>query len=310
MAKLMKNALILAKLETTIGTDVVPTGSANAILCKGITPQPIVTESADRDNTRPYFGASEKLVATVHSEIEFEVELAGSGAAGTAPKWSPLLQACGFSETITEDTDVKYAPITSGSKTVSIYYYLDGILHKLLGSRGAVSFGLSAGGIPTMKFKYVGLYSEPTDAVTPANVDYSDFITPKPVNALNTPTWALHGYTGKMSKFDIDMGVEVKYRELIGGSGVEMTGRGATASATFELPSVASKNWARTITTGESGALTLTHGTTAGNIIQIDAPRVQLSDPSYSDDDGVAMMNAKMSLVPAIGNDEIIITVK
>ena len=38
MAKRMRNALILAKTETTYGVDPTPTGAANAILCSGISP--------------------------------------------------------------------------------------------------------------------------------------------------------------------------------------------------------------------------------------------------------------------------------
>ena len=60
---------------------------------------------------RAYFGNSEQLPAGIHSELDFEVELAGSGAAGTAPAWGPLIRACGMSETITAATDVKYAPV-------------------------------------------------------------------------------------------------------------------------------------------------------------------------------------------------------
>ena len=57
------------------------------------------------------------------------------------------------------------------------------------------------------------------------------------------------------------------------------------------------------------GSLSLTHGTAAGNIVKIDAPRAQLFSPSYEDDDGVAMMSLSLSLVPDEGNDELVITV-
>ena len=43
-------------------------------------------------------------------EVTFEVEMAGSGTAGTAPAFGPLLKACGNSETIVTDTSVTYAP--------------------------------------------------------------------------------------------------------------------------------------------------------------------------------------------------------
>lgn len=310
MAKKMRNALILAKTEVTYGTDPVPTGAANAMLVKGIAPQPLSAEFADRDLIKPYFGGSEQLLASVHSEVEFEIEIAGSGAAGTAPAWAPLLKACAFGETITAATDVVYKPITDSITSVTIYYYLDGLLHKMTGARGTVSLGLSPKGIPTFKFKFLGKYNEPTDATQPTDADFSDFLTPLVVNTINTPSWSLHGYTGNLSALSIDVANDVIYRELIGTSGVEITNRKPVGSATFELGTVAAKNWAETITDGTTGALALTHGTAAGNIIQIAAPKAQLSSPSYSDDNGVAMLSISMSLVPDDGNDELVITVK
>lgn len=310
MAKKMRNALILAKLESTYGTDPVPTGAANAMLVKGIAPQPLSGEFVDRDLVQTFFGASEQILASIHSEVEFEVEMAGSGAAGTAPAWAPLMKACAFGETITALTSAVYEPITDSIPSVTIYYYLDGILHKMTGARGTVSFGMTPKQIPTFKFKFLGLYNEPTDSSNPASVDFSDFLTPLIVNTLNTPTWALHGVTGNLSEMSFDMANSVIYRELIGQAGVEITDRKPSSSVTFELGAISAKNWAESITEGTTGALTITHGITAGNIIQIDAPKVQLFSPSYKDEDGIAMLSLSLSLVPDTGNDEIVITVK
>lgn len=309
MAKMMRNALILFKKETTYGTDAVPSGDANALLCKGISPQPLSADFVDRDLIRPYFGASEQLLASVHSEIEFEVELAGSGVAGVAPKWGPLLQACHFVETVTEDTNVIYKPTTTEGSSVTIHYYLDGLLHKMTGCRGTVALSLSPKGISTMKFKFLGFYNEPVDANNPSSADYSGFQVPKVVNTLNTPIWSLHCYTGNLSELSIDVANTVTYRELIGTSSVVITDRKPTGTAKFELLSVTTKNWSKTITDGTTGALSLTHGTTEGNIVKIDAPKAQLFSPSYEDDDGVAMMSLSLSLVPDEGNDELVITV-
>ena len=310
MAKRMRNALILAKIESPYGTDAAPTGAANAMLVKGIAPQPLSGEFVDRDLVKPYLGGSEQLLASVHSECEFEVEIAGSGDAGTAPAWAPLLKACGFGETITADTDAVYKPITDSIPSVTIYYFLDGLRHKITGARGTVALGLSPKGIPTFKFKFLGIYNEPTDTANPTDADFDGFLTPLVVNTINTPTWALHGYTGNLAELSIDIANDVIYRELIGASSVEITNRKPTASISFELGAVAAKNWAKTITDGTTGALTITHGSTAGNIVKIDAPKAQLFNPSYRDQDGTAMLSLSMSLVPNAGNDELVITVK
>src|SRR5690606_25560916 len=157
--KKMRNALVFAKLETVYGTDPVPTGPLNAILCRGITPQPITAEYADRPLVRPYLGANGALPSAVHSVLELEVELAGAGAAGSAPKWAPLLLGCAFKETLTASTSAVYELVTDNMASLTLYYFLDGIRHVMTGARGSVSFTLNAKGIPVMAFRFVGKYA-------------------------------------------------------------------------------------------------------------------------------------------------------
>ena len=63
------------------------------------------------------------------------MELAGSGTAGTAPRYGALLQACGLSETIVASTSVTYAPVSSAFSSATIYFNNDGIRHILTGCR-------------------------------------------------------------------------------------------------------------------------------------------------------------------------------
>jgi hypothetical protein len=239
-----------------------------------------------------------------------------SGAGGCGRRWNRAevgaAAAClrvrrnAFSPSVS----AVYAPITSAQEAVTLYYYLDGILHKVTDAKGTVSFSMNAKGIPVMKFKFIGLYTTPTDVTMPTTTDYSGFTDPVAVNYVNTPTWSLHGYTGKLMSLDADMANDVVYRNLVGGDSVLITDRKPTGTAVMELGTVAAKDWWSTIKNNTVGALTITHGLTAGNIIQLDAPKVQLTDPSYSDSDGIAMLNTKLTFRPNAGNDEFIVTVK
>ena len=309
-AKLMKQALLLFKIQPTSGVDATPTAALNAILCRGITPQPLMANFAERDNVRPYFGQNGKVLTDMHSECEFEVELAGAGAAGTAPKWGPLLRACGFAETITAATDVKYNPITANQEMLSGYYFIDGLRFKMLDCKGNVTFTANAKGIPMAKLRMIGLYSPVTDTAIPAGADYSGFTAPLAVNRLNTPSWSLHGYTGAMEALSIDAGNEVIYRNLVGSESVYIRDRKMTGSISMEMTSVADKDWFAAIIANTKAPLSITHGTTAGNIVVIDAPKVQLTDPQLADSEGIVMLNANLSLEPDTGNDDILITVK
>lgn len=310
MAKLMRNVLLLVKLETVVGTDPVPVAATNSILARAITPQPVVADFAERTNIKAYFGTNGQVAVAQHSECELEVELASSGAAGTAPAWGPLLQACSFSETVTAVTDAVYAPITNSPKTVTIYYYLDGLLHKMTNCRGNVTFELNARAIPIMKFKFTGLYTAATDTAIPGGADYTAFKAPLAVNKVNTPTMTLHGISAAMQTLSIDMGNEVTYRNLIGSESVIMTNRKPTAQTSIEMTTIASYAWHEAVRLGTLGAFSVTHGVTAGSIVKIDAPKAQLLSPQYADSDGIAMINMSMDLQPNTGNDEVIVTVK
>ncbi|WP_439685104.1 Phage tail protein [Cupriavidus oxalaticus] len=306
--KVMRKALILAKLEVTYGTDAVPTAAANAILVRNMSVQPVTGEFVPRDVIRPYLGGDEQLPAAIYATANFEVELAGSGTAGTAPKFNGLLRACGLSETVTASTDVKYAPTSSAYESTTIYYYLDGLLHKLTGARGTVVFALNAKQIPVAQFAFTGLCLPVTDAALPASPDFSGFRTPQVVNYVNTAAWSLHGFTGACEALSIDLGNTVGYRNLIGLETVELTDRNTTGSATLELPPIATKDFPGIIRNGTTGALSITHGTVAGNKVTFDAPKVQLNNPQYQDSEGSVFLQASLSLVPDAGNDELVIT--
>lgn len=310
MAKVMRNVLLLAKLEVTAGTDPVPTAAANSILCRVTNPQPVVAQFADRNIVRPYFGNAGKVQVSNYSEMEIEVELASAGAAGTAPKYGPLLQACAFSETISAGVSVTYAPVTTGLKTVTIYYYLDGVFHKMLNCRGDVTFELSAGGIPVMRYKFTGFYSTVTDTAVPSGASFTGFQDPYAVNKVNTPTFTIHGASAPAESFSISMNNQVVYRNLIGAEDVIMTDRTPSGNATIEMTSVATKAWHEAVRLGTLNALQMIHGVGAGNIVQIDAPKVQLTDPSYSDNNGIAMLSLGLQFQPNAGNDELTVVVK
>lgn len=311
MTMLTRNTAALAKIETTYGVDSVPDGTANAILLRNVTPTPQESDLVNRDVIRPYLGNSEQLAAAIHSTIDFEVEIAGSGTPGQAPSYGPLLRACGFQETVNPGVSVVYAPISTGFESLSMRMHLDGVLHALLGARGTVSFDLSSKALPVMKFKFTGLYVPVADAVQPS-VTLTGWKKPVPVNKANTTLPSLHGYAGAVvSGVSFDMANKVVYRPLINAESVLITDRAPAGNITIEAVNVATKDWWTEAQNAVTGPLSLVHGNVAGNIVQFDAPSVQLTKPSYQDQDGIRMLQMGLVMVPgSSGNDEFTITVK
>jgi hypothetical protein len=306
----MKKMVLVAKAQTVDGVDAAPTAAANAILCRGMTPKPIGAEFVDRQLLYAYKGNSGKLAVGVHRAVEFEVEFAGAGAAGTAPKWGPLLQACGFSETITAGASAVYAPISGGEKLMTLYFVIDGVHHKMVDSRGTVSIEMNAKAIPVLKFRFIGEYSAPTDTAL-SGVSYAGFFQPLTVGKINTPVFSLFGYAAAMNSFSADVANALAYRDLVNGGGASSADRSPSGSAVIEMTTVAQKNWPELVRQGTTGTAQIVHGTVAGQIVQLDMPKIQLtSEPSISDDNKNVMLNLGFDILPVTGNDELIVTVE
>lgn len=311
MSKIVRNALLLAKAQPTLDTDPVATPAANAMLAGNITIQAIEAEFAGRNNIQPYFGNQGDVLVAQYSTISFEVELASAGAAGTAPKWAPLILACAFAETLTVSVSAAYAPITSGATPmVALTFFLDGLKFLLLNAKGTVEFKLNARSIPTMMFTFTGSFALPTDTALPGGSVFTGFPAPLGVNKVNTPTFSLHGVAVKTDALGINMNNQVAYRNLIGSESIVLTDRKPSGNVTFETESMAFKDWYSTIRLGTLAALSFIHGTAAGFIMEIAAPKVQLKNPSMSDTDGVSSMSMDMNLLPNAGNDEFILTAR
>ena len=311
MPQLTRRRTILAKIETTYGTDPTPTGAANAILVRNLNVSPQNAEIVSRDLVRPYLGSSEQLLAGNHVTLDFEVEMAGSGAAGTAPAYGPLLRACGLSETTSAGVSVTYAPISSSFESVTIYFNVDGTLHKITGARGNVELTISARQVPTYKFSITGLYNAPTAAALPT-VTYTAFQMPLVANNTNTTGFSFYSYSGVLESLNVNVGTAPTYRQLIGSESVLVTDRKTTGTVQIEAPAIGTKDFfGAALTDGTLGALDITHGTTGGNKVQISSSRIDIQNVSYNDNNGIQMLNIPFVAVPSTaGNDEFSIVVK
>lgn len=306
MALLTRKRLILAKAEATYGTDPTPTGSANAILVRNLDIVPLQSDIVQRELIRPYLGNYEQLLAQTRVQVTFEVELAGSGAAGTAPAYGPVLKACGLSETVVATTSVTYAPVSTSFSSVTIYFYQDGIRHIVTGARGTFTLNGQVGAIPTIAFTMTGIYNAPTDTAL-ATPTYANQATPLIFKNGNTTSFSAFSYSGALQSIDLNVGNEIVYRELIGGTKeVLITDRKPAGTMSIEAVLLATKNYFTVSTGSTTGSVSFQHGTTAGNIATLTMAQADLADASYAELNGIAMMNLPYVATPtAAGNDEL-----
>lgn len=223
------------------------------------------------------------------------------------PPWAPLLRACGFAETITDDTAAAYSPASASHSSLAVEFFLDGNRHQISGARGNVALEFTANQLPMLRFSFTGLYVAPRAAalVTP---NVAAFQQPLHVSNSNTPTFTLHGHSGILTSLSLDVGNNVAHKDRVNSAVVDITDRDGSGTAVFELPLLSTQDFFAAAKAATLGPLQLVHGIAPGNIITIDCPKVQVRQPTLSESDNDAMLNATLSLVPETGDDEITIT--
>ena len=321
MALLLRKRLILIEKEASnaYGTDATP-DSADAVLVRDLNITPQQSDVVSRDLIRPYLGASEQLLANTRVECTFSVELAGSGvdpsSTATPPQYGKALQACGLTETVNAGTNVVYAPTSSSFSSVTIHYHIDGVRHKVTGCRGTFTLNASVGEIPTIDFTFTGIYNTPDDEAFPGTITYANQATPLIFKSGNTDTFALLNHQGKMQSMTFDIGNTLVYRELITNTSskeVLLTDRAVNGTVVLEAVAIGTKDFFSAALVdsglGTNTNLTFEHGTTAGNIVAFASTRIDIGDVSYSDQDGIAMLNIPYTAIPSTqGNDEFTLT--
>ena len=304
MALLSRKRLILVKTEATYGTDSTPAGT-DALLVRNLDITPLSGDVVSRDLIRPYMGNFDQLIGMTSVAINFEVELAGSGTAGTAPKYDAILKACGLAATIVASTSVTYAPVSASFSSATIYFNVDGVLHRLTGCRGSMNMSCAVGAIPTLAFNLTGVYNSPTDTAAPA-VTYSAQATPLIFREGNTSAFSFFSYSGILQSVDFNLANDLVYRELVGGTKETLiTDRKPAGTVMIEAPTIATKDFFTTALASSTGNLTFLHGTTAGNRVTFLASQVDVINPTYQDQDSIMMLSVPYVAIPTTaGNNE------
>lgn len=302
---LVNREVILAKIESSYGTDAVPVAATDAMLVENIS----WSNEGLRMNERPAVRASLGMLQNVFGgsmrTVSFDVEMKGSGTAGTPPEFDPLLRACAFGVANVALTSDTYEPVTLAHESITIYYFQDGIRYNLLGCRGTVSFNLETGAIPKMSFTFTGHLVGPTDVALPSPTVSA--IVPE---AILSGSFAIGGFSSVINALTMDISNTVAFPPDLNASDgygeVQITARDVQGSFDPEAELIATEDpWADLIA-NVSLALTIGPlGSTAGNIINIDLPVVYYRDQSPADRDGIRTYELPFGAAESAGDDEI-----
>ena len=297
----------LVAIEATYGTDAAPV-AADAIIMSNVSFTPLEGDEVNRDLILPYLGNQGMVITGQYGRLECDVEIAGSGTAGTVPAYDALMRACGLAQTVTVDTSVEYSIVEDDQEAVSIYFIQDKVQHVLLGARGTVSLSFAPSQIPHFRFSMTGLIGTITDASNPA-VTMDGWETPVAVSKANT-TMSLFGWASVAESLSIDLGWTVTPRFLIGDELILLSDRSSTGTAVVEAKAISEIDWFVAAKDRTRGALSLIHGTVAGNIVEITAPSVEIGKPTQGETNGIVNYSLPLALCPDTGLDELSILVR
>lgn len=299
--------LLLAKIEGTYGTDSLPVGG-DAVLATAVELSPMEGQDIERNLDKPYLGNDGSIAVDLHQKIKFRVELQGSGTAGTAPAWGPMLRACAFAQTVSAGVSVTYNPITSTHESASIYLYIGNTLYVMKGARGTVAFLVNASGIPYLEFEFTSLFTLPAEG-TPPTPNYSGYQDPTEVSNATTPVFTIDGDDYVLRNFKLDVANDVQGRFLIGDERVIIVDKAEMLEfqmVAVPLTTLNPYNLAKAKTKVE---VIITHGTEAGKIATIDIPALQIQRPSgLAEAQGITEWPLRGKPIPVSGNDQFTLT--
>lgn len=298
--------VLTCKIESIYATDAVPVVGTDDVEVWNFSVVPLEQRTTERNVVRPNMGAVEQLIVGELMRMEFDVPMAGAGAVDTAPGYSPIMRMCRWAETITPTTGpVTYNPISDAEESASVYFFWDGVRHKMLGAGGSIRFDVNEENIPVMHVTALGLYGGIAVAALGGTPDLSAFLGPLALSEANTQ-FSIHSYAAPLLSFTIDQGAENVYKNRPNSEKVHYTDRRITGQITIECPKPDVKDFFAICRAGTKGAFSMTHGTAVGNTVSLSASTVQLLNPKEGEGDNLVNLSMDMIFLPSgAGNDEL-----
>ena len=200
---------------------------------------------------------------------------------------------------------ISYYPASEFFGSVTIYYILDGVRHRITGARGTFDIVANVGEAPVINFSFTGIYNSPEDVTTPP-ATYADQATPVIFRRQHSG-FQFFSYAGALSSVQFVLGNDIAYMDLINTDPkVLISDRQSNGTLSIEAPTIGQKDYFVLAANDETyGNLTFQHGQTAGNIFTFTSHRVNLDAVEYGDSDGIAELNMPYTTVPSTaGGDE------
>ena len=313
-SKIYRRMQIAAKLETTEGTAISLAAADAKIRASNIIITPNSTNT-DRPISKSSLGDEPSIVEGESGQIQFDVELNGSGAAGTAPDYGILFRCNGWSETVVAATSVAYAPIhemgtgASQCPSMTISVFADGDEYRLAGARTkSIALNARAGGKVMLTFIVEGKWAT---ATTTALLSPT-YQTTLPL-MFKGATLSINSVTSLVvSELSLESGTVTELREdgadATGFRSLALVDRAVRGRIVAEKGPFSEIDFFALAKNGTLMAFSATFGATAGNICTITAPRAQADFPAIQRLGGRIGQSVPLKFAKNSGGDELVIT--
>lgn len=304
--------LVLAKIESVYGTDPTPTVSANALITKGIPTFEIIGNARAREVPVGFFGQVAPVNVGEGLKLNFTTELKGSGTPGSSSRYSVLFRACNMTEAVNSGTSTVYTPnSTMEGESVTLWFYANTTLHKIVGCVGTFQIKLVSQEIVVVEWSFTGLYAG--DHASTVSFPSATHETVAPI-IWKAATFTYNSVASTIAEMNLDMGNEVAKRlDANAASGVNryfVKDRLAKGNIMIEKVALATLNpWTLWNATTQAAIAAAVTGA-AGNICTLAVTGATLEPPKYSDKENVQMWDLPFTLNPTVatGNNEIVLT--
>jgi hypothetical protein len=230
----------------------------------------------------------------------------GTSGATITPTWTGTLLVGSVYHVVVMPVGLKLKPISTGQPTLTIYLYMDGVLHVMTAARGNAKITAEAGNFAKIEFTFQGNFVAAADAVAPSNPPY-DTTLPQQVELSNltwnnqrdlvAQQWTFDQGNTLTPRPDVNAnegvkGVRITARQPVGGFNPE-----ATLEADYPF-------WAD-IEQGRVTTFFVKVGQVVGNTVAVWMPKVQMTAMPYGDRDGIRIYDVSFRATRFNGDDEV-----
>lgn len=292
----------------TLVDDIPNFATATPLLVKDLVPRQIEGDYQAQDFVTGFEGAQGDRLFNLSMGLDFGVD-AAIPAAGDAPLYAALIEACGFKETLTAATSAAYTlrPEGEAKPTIAIEY-LDAQSRQVTEDvRGTLSFSAEVKRPPMFSFKLMGAHYDGQAAIA-YTADFSGWPDAPECTSRNMSAFTVDGVELCVQSFSFSDGRTPRRNKFMNCDDTDITERNITGRMVVKTPPAATLDLLGLAKNTAKVPLVWQIGSAAGETLRIAAPTVQLKYAGQQNIEGEIGMALDLVFAKDQGDDELAIT--